>query len=220
MSRVITVLILIAGPLAGPGCIIGTWPTPESEKTPQNNGTDAVGEEACDDLDDDADGSVDEGCDCSGDVPRGCVASIGGQCGFGLQRCADGVWQACGDLGPPYSAPREVGVEITSLDQPRMTRGGSEVLTVEVAATAACSGIQVPAVPATLQSELPAMRLFATLLDDGQTPDRVADDGIFTASLANPFGPGVPAQTLYLRVEAILSGEQVSDSATLPLEEP
>jgi hypothetical protein len=78
----------------------------------------------------------------------------------------------------------------------------------------------VPAVPATLQSELPAMRLFATLLDDGQTPDRVADDGIFTASLANPFGPGVPAQTLYLRVEAILSGEQVSDSATLPLEEP
>jgi hypothetical protein len=222
MPRVITALALLLGLLVGPSCIIGTWPTPEAERGPGGDipDSDPIGEEACDDLDDDADGSIDEGCRCSADTPRGCVASIDGQCGAGLQRCVDGVWQRCGDLGPPYSPQRQTRVEIRSFEPQQMTRRGSEVLTVQVVAVAPCAGIQVPDVAVTLRSESPAMRLNATALDNGEGPDPEAGDGVFAAALANPFGPGVPAQTLDLRAEARLGGELNSASVAIPLEEP
>lgn len=232
MRRIVPVSILVAGLLGGTACIIGTWPTPEStDRTTDSSGEGAtapagvsdegpIGAEDCDGLDNDADGSVDEGCFCSVDVPRGCVAWSSGQCGFGLQRCVGGIWQLCGDLGPPYSAPRQISVEITSIDPSRLTRLGSEAVTVEVVPKAVCAGIQVPAVTVILESGTPVMRLEAIALDNGEAPDLAAGDGTFTASLVNPFGPGVPAQTLRVRADVTLSGVPVSDNETLPLEEP
>src|SRR3989442_1093294 len=90
-----------------PGCVIGTWPTPEDKSEAAGKPPFALQtEDVCGDgIDNDGDGSVDEGCPCRGDV-RGCVAAVGDQCGFGVQRCRAGTWTDCGEIAPPYSPTR------------------------------------------------------------------------------------------------------------------
>jgi hypothetical protein len=45
-------------------------------------------------LDNDCDGSVDEGCSCVDGQTQGCGSDIG-ECEKGTQTCADGIWGAC-----------------------------------------------------------------------------------------------------------------------------
>lgn len=57
-------------------------------------------DEVCNELDDDCDGTVDEGCECSSGDTRQCGQSTGA-CSPGTQTCIDGAWGACeGATGP------------------------------------------------------------------------------------------------------------------------
>jgi len=51
-------------------------------------------EEVCDDLDNDCDAAVDEGCACEEGAVRSCVENAGA-CSAGQQTCADAVWGPC-----------------------------------------------------------------------------------------------------------------------------
>ncbi|HSD19367.1 MAG TPA: putative metal-binding motif-containing protein [Anaeromyxobacter sp.] len=66
----------------------------------RGDGDCAPAAEVCNGADDDCDGSVDEGCDCSADAERACYegppATAGvGACHAGAQRCASGRWGEC-----------------------------------------------------------------------------------------------------------------------------
>jgi hypothetical protein len=211
---------VLAGLLFLSGCIIGTWPTPEMRDDTSAPSQQATAEDVCDGVDNDADGVVDEGCACQSGDERGCVGITAEQCGLGVQHCEGGLWGGCTNIGPPYSAPQSGGVTIVDVDPAALTRGGSEVITVRATASAACPGIQVARVEASLASQTPAVRVWALALDDGVAPDALAGDGEHTASLVNAFGPGVAAQALILEVSATIQGRQVVDSVVVPLEEP
>ncbi len=56
--------------------------------------------EQCNGVDDDCDGTVDEGCACSSGESRPCGSDVG-QCAQGTQGCSDGKWGDCtGAVGP------------------------------------------------------------------------------------------------------------------------
>ncbi|MBI3178361.1 MAG: hypothetical protein HYZ27_01795, partial [Deltaproteobacteria bacterium] len=170
-----------------PACIIGTWPTPEDSKGEEKPAS-LGGVEACDGVDNDADGAVDEGCACTV-AARGCIGVAGGQCGLGVQRCVSGVWQACFEVGPPYSAIREPALAIAAVTPAGLNRGDTAPLQVVVQPVARCPGIVVPAVQVTLAAGDPVMRVKVTALDNGVGPDSEAGDGLFSAEMPNAFGP-------------------------------
>ena len=203
------------------GCIIGTWPTPEAREESANSPTrQATAEDNCDGTDNDSDGVIDEGCSCdSGDL-RGCVGIAGGRCGLGVQQCRRGLWGGCESVGPPYSATLDPDVTILNVDPPALVRGGTEAVRVTAHANAACAGIQVARVEASLTAAEPAVRVVAVALDNGVPPDAEAGDGEHTAVLPNAFGPGVPAQTLTLRAAATVGDREVGDQITVELQEP
>jgi len=213
--------LLVAASAASGGCIIGTWPTPE--ETPNslvdvsNRGKAPTGNEACNDVDDDGDGSVDEGCPCE-DVARGCVGIGASGCGFGVQWCADGVWQECSDIGPPYSPVHTPRIDVVSVSPDPVVRGDTPAVVIVAEPTARCRGIAVPSLLVTLASSVPVMRVHGVAKDNGKDADDEAADGAYSASLPNPFGPGVEAQTLTIQVEGIIDNRQVMAASQVPLE--
>ena len=50
--------------------------------------------EICNAIDDDCDGEIDPGCDCTAGATRGCGSELGA-CTTGTQSCAAGAWSAC-----------------------------------------------------------------------------------------------------------------------------
>ena len=175
----------------------------------------AVGEEACGNLvDDDGDGLVDEGCDCSGES-RECVGRSNGECGVGTQFCDDGRWSAeCMELQAPYRSERMAAVEVV-LSHEQWSAGQSEVVTAAVTVTASCEGISIPSVMVRFETQSPQMWTEVKGLDDGGDPDVTAGDGVFTAALPEIFGPGVASQTIHVRAETGLDGERVGAGTTL-----
>ncbi len=212
---------LLAAGLTMSGCIIGTWPTPEDTRDDSGNGIPgALGEEQCDGADDDADGSVDEGCPCTpGDV-RGCIAAGPDGCAFGVQRCISGWWGTCGDLRAPFVPARAPAIAITGVAPQVLQLGAPGDLTVDVSVTTACEGIRAGPVSITLAAATPAMSVQRTAADDGTGGDAAAGDGIVTTSLPNAFGPGVAAQPLALRATTVLSGVASAAATTVALEAP
>ena len=215
------VLLLLL--LAAPGCIIGSWPEPEGDEQAAKPGQggeagDPLSPDGCDGRDNDADGAIDEGCPCSTDV-RACIG-VGAQgCGLGLQRCSGGVWQACGELGPPFTPARTARLDITAVQPQGLVVNGGERLRVEIEAVTRCAGIQVPALRVSLAASEPVMRVSGLALDGGGPPDAQAGDALFACELVSPFGPGVGAQELTLTASGVIEGRQVTDARAVHLEE-
>ncbi|OGR14796.1 MAG: hypothetical protein A2341_15660 [Deltaproteobacteria bacterium RIFOXYB12_FULL_58_9] len=205
-----------------PGCIIGTWPTPEGGGASDRPSQHKIAEELCDAVDNDADGAVDEGCaDCRVADVRGCIGlSVDGWCGVGVQDCRQGYWGECNDIGPPWSAKAEPVLTIAKVEPLVITRGGTEEVVVMAEATAVCPGVQVWRVEASIAATTPMMRIREMGHDDGVAPDVTARDGKFVVELVNPFGVGAPAQTLTVRAATVINGVDVDETTTIELEEP
>jgi Putative metal-binding motif len=61
--------------------------------------------EICDGVDNDCNGSIDEGCQCLNSSTRACGSGTG-ECSPGLQTCTSGVWGICaGEAGPSPDGP-------------------------------------------------------------------------------------------------------------------
>jgi hypothetical protein len=214
------VVALLALWAALPGCVIGTWPTPElTSGEASRGGRQYIGQEACDGLDNDGDGSVDEGCPCGavGDA-RGCYGSTTTHCGPGVQWCADRYWGKCVDIGPPMVPKREPSITFSAVDPSALKRGAAGTLTAQVAVTPACPGVRAPNVRLELSSKTPfVMRVRTTANDDGTGSDTAVSDGTFTGVLNNAFGPGVPAQTLSLTATATLEEKDRVAETTVEL---
>src|SRR3989338_6660815 len=56
--------------------------------------------ETCDDLDNDCDGSVDEGCSCDEGQKKSCGIGVG-VCTTGSQECKEGIFTDCNDVTSP-----------------------------------------------------------------------------------------------------------------------
>ncbi len=220
MRRSFGSLVVVCA-LAAQGCIIGTWPTPEGRSKGSTVPPDdtPLAPESCDGKDNDADGSIDEGCACD-EVARGCVGREGGYCGLGVQWCVEGYWEECADIGPPFTLERPAEVRIVEVTPAVLTRGADEQLLVRVVPEPPCPGIAIQAVFLSLAAGTPAMTIHAAAADDGGPPDRFAADGEFAGELPNAFGPGVPAQALSLTAAAAIGGRDVTAVASVPLVEP
>ena len=109
---------------------------------------------------------------------------------------------------------------IASVEPQAISRGGTEGVVVAVEATAICPGVQVWRVEIAIVATTPVMRIKAMGHDDGEAPDATARDGEFVAELVNPFGVGVPAQTLTVRAATVINGVAVEATTPMELEEP
>jgi len=184
---------------------IGTWPTPEM---------DALGEEACDGYDNDGDGSVDEGCACTD--PRACVGVSQGRCNAGEQPCVANVLQPCDGAGADLGAAQTAAVVIAGVVPAGLTPQDTSKATVTATVVTPCAEIVVPRLLVLLTASEPVMRVWAAAQDFGEAPDATAADGTYSAALENPFGPGVPTQTLTLTVAARILEVWVTAEADVP----
>src|SRR5262245_59165549 len=83
------------------GCSVGS-PRPGGDPPPTDGdgGTSTPGTETCNGMDDDGDGTIDEGCACAEGASQSCWPGPASARGRGI--CADGA-QAC-DAGPEFGA--------------------------------------------------------------------------------------------------------------------
>ena len=74
-------------------CLNGEWSSCSSSIEPVT--------EICDSLDNDCDGTVDEGCSCTNGQEQICGSTDVGECAKGVQTCITNEWSDCiGDVGP------------------------------------------------------------------------------------------------------------------------
>lgn len=230
MRRLRALLVLLALGASG-GCVIGTWPQPEGDQlepgggmgqgndNENNNGGASTAGEACDGVDDDGDGTIDEGCFCArgSAQDRACVGVLADECATGVQRCGDdGRWTECREL---VSTAVPAGTsEITLTVFPaEIIAGGAEEVVVEATVNPVCADITPPRVSIVVRVGSPSVELRAAAVDDGMREDAVAGDGVYTATVKNLLGPAVTEQTLTVDGTVILEREEVRASATILL---
>lgn len=225
----------VVAALAGQGCIIGTWPQPDDDSDSGadfdpggGNGADDDGGggdgaaspgEECDGLDDDGDGTVDEGCPCDPAVidERTCIDVVDGLCAMGVQRCEGDRLSRCLELEPGIEARSEATI-VLEVEDPVLVAGQASSLDVVARPRARCDGVRPARVRVELVSVSPRTTFEIEARDDGVAPDALADDGRYEVQLPNPFGAGVPAQTLSLRAITIFDANEVVTTTEVELE--
>ena len=67
--------------------------------------------EKCNSIDDDCDGTIDEGCECIEGETKQCGYSDIGICKYGIQRCVNGSWSECEGAIMPQKETCENGID-------------------------------------------------------------------------------------------------------------
>lgn len=216
---IIGLLSFLAAGFAGCGVFgIGSWPQPEgrseSDPTSQSPDTRPVAGEACDGVDNDADGVIDEGCDCSGDESRECASLEFGICATGIQHCTGGIWRDCEELVDAGDA--QLGqLSFDSVTPELWGPQSEENLVLVTQLVTPCDGLIPPEVVVELWVDSPVMRVLYRLKDGGANGDVTAGDGLYSLEIENPFGPGVESQPVYLVASTRIDGQAYSATYTL-----
>ncbi len=95
VSSVVVLLAGCTGKVTGP-----VFPNGDTDGGDQSANNCVAAEVCADNIDNDCNGSIDDGCDCGGAVSRACGSDVGA-CAAGVQWCTAGLWGLCeGAVGP------------------------------------------------------------------------------------------------------------------------
>lgn len=128
--------------------------------------------ETCDDVDNDCDGTIDEGCDCTDGESRPCYggppATEGvGPCKAGVQSCAEGKWSSCsGEVLPQPETCNTLDDDCNGSVDDGNPGGGAKCVT----------GLSGVCSPGTMRCQDGAVKCVQNVLPSAETCDALDND--------------------------------------------